>query len=159
MFLWTISIETPKRIKINGTIGGLNFLRLYWEAPAKDQRVRGYTVEVNDGEAEYFVEGNRTSFRVSYLPKGSLVTYTISAFNPSGDGALLRGSKRLANTSGKELVITVSYILIIISTVKLILFKTVPPWLHPKQHIAVFFSDFPNTHRTLFLCRLNTNEY
>ena len=108
MFLWTISIETPKRIKINGTIGGLNFLRLYWEAPAKDQRVRGYTVEVNDGEAEYFVEGNRTSFRVSYLPKGSLVTYTISAFNPSGDGALLRGSKRLANTSGKELVIAVS---------------------------------------------------
>lgn len=96
------SLETPKRIKINGTIGGPNFLRLYWEEPAKDQRVRGYTVEVNDGEAEYFVEGNRTSFRVSYLPRGSLVTYTISAFNPSGDGALLKGSKRLANSSGNK---------------------------------------------------------
>ena len=78
-------------------------MRLYWEKPAEDQRVRGYTVEVNDGEAEYFVEGNRTSFRVSYLPRGSLVTYTISAFNPSGDGDELRGSKRLANSSGKSL--------------------------------------------------------
>ena len=75
-------------------------MKIHWKIPDKDQRVRGYTLLVNN-KTRHTISGNKTSFRVSNLKEGSLVTYTLSAFNPTGDGGKVTSNKELAKESGK----------------------------------------------------------